>query len=163
VRVALRGTQQEQQFLAQSVDLVVRLVHYSGSPGQSAAYGPLQVQLVRWSDGSVLLDKRIDADAARAGPVVIEVNDAQVHISYERYVVVRAEREPELIVALLGAVLVLVGLATAVVWPQRRAWVVVCPAEGESWCRVDVPLGDAGADWVTRLRESLVQSGDRVR
>lgn len=158
VRRALRGSQQEQQYLVPAADLVINVVHFSPRPGEAvgAPLGVvLQVQAARWSDGAPLLDELLDSDAVLTVAAGAETSRAELVVAFERYVVLRAEREPELPVALAGIVLLLAGLLAALVWPARRVWVVLCAEEAGCRMRVHVPAAAAGAAWVEALQDGL--------
>jgi len=163
VRRALRGSQQEQQYLVPAADLVVNVVHFSRRLGAETTTEPLktalQVQAVRWSDGELLLDELLESDAVLSVPGPVEADATQVVVAFERYVVLRAEREPERLVALFGAGLVLLGLLAGLLWPERRAWAVVCPGASGCRCCIEVPARDANAPWVARLQSALGQRG----
>ena len=155
VRLAFRGSQQEQLLVSPPADLVVRLLHYGSLPSQGIAGRALQVQLSRWSDGQVLLDRFLDSDTALRVPADGAGEALSVEVALETYAVLRAEQEPELLIALLGGLVGLLGMVSCLLWPPRRAWVLLSTDGFECVCRLDVAERDAHAEWVNRLRAAL--------
>jgi len=159
-RLAFVGSQQERLVIVPAADLLVRLVHYTSLPSRGLAGRVLYVQLMRWSDGQALAEQFLDRDAT------LSVTNAQgdqvsVEVAFEAYVVVRAEREPELPLAAAGGLLALLGMAGMLFWPPRWAWVQVEERGKDCVCRVDVAARDARADWMRQL-EGALELGSRV-
>jgi hypothetical protein len=156
VRVRFAAQQQEQLLAVPEGNLVLRLVYYPGLPAQGLNRRALHVQLYRGTDGRLLTEQFLDQDG------VISAEDIVVSVAFEYYVVLRAEREPELPIAALGGLSLLLGVATLAFWPPRRAWVSVLQVapgvtEVAPHCifRLVVGRQAAGSPWVQHLLATL--------
>ena len=154
LRVRFTDEQQERLLAAPDVGLIIRLVQYPSLPAQGIQGRALHVQILRGRDGQVL-DERLLTETGH-----ITANGVTVDAAFEYYAVLRAESEPELLVALTGGSLMLLGIAALVAWPPRGIWVAMRQEEGGTYCRLSLPRRDGEADWFQRASEALVQGSD---
>ncbi|NLG26966.1 MAG: hypothetical protein GX557_03595 [Chloroflexi bacterium] len=159
LRLAFEGRQQEYQLLIREAGVVLQLVHYAeqGEPGHA-----LQVRASRWADGSVLAERVLDADGELLVADLPGVGTVRVLVSFERYITVRAESEPEVPLAAAGALLGLLGLTGALLWPPRSAWITLREEAGVCRCRIDVAAADGPCEWRARLMSALEREGWRT-
>jgi hypothetical protein len=153
-RVRFTDEQQERLLAAPDVGLIIRLVHYPSLPAQGIQRRALHVQVLRGRDGQVL-DERLLTETGH-----VAANGVTVDAAFEYYAMLRAESEPELVLALTGGSLILLGLVAMVAWPPRGIWVAMRQEEGGTYCRLFLPRRDCEADWFQRASEALVQGAD---
>jgi len=158
LRLAFEGSQQEYQLLIREAGVVLQLVHYAeqGEPERA-----LQVQASRWADGSVLAERVFDADGELLVADLPDVGALRVQVSFERYVTVCAELEPEVPLAAAGALLGLLGLTGVLLWSPRSAWITLREEAGACRCRIDVAAADGLCEWRARLLSALEREGWR--
>lgn len=145
LRVRFGEQQQERLLRLGDRDLIIRLVHYSALPAQGIAGRALHAQLLRGRDGQLIAEQFLASDGA------VVVAGVRVDISFEYFVTVRAEREPELPVAGLGAVLIIIGATALAVWPPRTAWIVLCQGVNGVSGQIGIARCETDAVWLRRI------------
>jgi hypothetical protein len=152
-RVAFSDSQQERLLVAPAADLVIRMVRYASLPSQGISGPALHVQLSRWSSGQALAESFLGGDGTlRAVGVDGEL---VVDVALEAYVVLRAEREPELPLAVAGGLLALLGLLSAILWPERRVHVALRARDAACDVRLQVATQGGASGWLPRLEAAL--------
>ena len=151
LRVRFPTAEQEQLVLLGQIDRIVQLVNYSPS-AVGRGYPVIRAQYREASSGRLLGELLL----AEGG----ELRDdrAVVRLAPEYYVRVRAEREPDLPLAVIGAVTLLAGGLGGALWPPRRAWVVRHVSGDGARCKVVLPARDAGPGWAVHLCDALLGS-----
>ncbi len=152
LRVRFSERQQEQLVAVPEAGLIVRLIQYPNASREER--GTLHVEVLRGQDG-VLIAEQFLTDAG-----TITTNGIVVHVAPEYHVTLRAEREPELPLAALGGVLVVLGMCGLIVWPPRENWVSISKAPGGSRCRFFASPADAGAQWLRHAHKMIAEEGD---
>jgi hypothetical protein len=159
VRLRFAAQQQEQTLAIPEANVVLRLVYYPELAVQGTHGRALQVQFHRGQDGGLLAERFLTQD----GVIVVGRNEEvkqglEVNIAFEYYVVLRAEREPELPLAALGGLSILVGFVAMALWPPQEAWITVQPRDQGCTCRLVLPRRDAGSPWVRGLAALLQET-----
>jgi hypothetical protein len=118
VRVRFPAAEQEQVVALSGTDRLLEMVHYPSLAAEGIDGPVIHALLREGADGEVLAEGLV----TEAG--VLDGGDLRVRLTIEYYVRVRAEREPHLPVAALGALALLAGVLGQALWPPRRGWLV---------------------------------------
>ncbi|MBM3190128.1 MAG: hypothetical protein FJZ90_15580 [Chloroflexi bacterium] len=132
---------------------MARLVLYEGQEEEPPHGRRLQVQVYRAGAPMPLLDQVLEAEAR------LELEGVVLDVAFEYYAVYRAESEPELAMAAIGALLVLIGLTAHMIWPAEAGYAVLTsegPEAGEGW--LILPHSARETQWVLCLRAMLAES-----
>jgi len=142
VRVRFPAAEREQIVALAGTDRLLEMVYYPSLPAEGIE-GPVIHALLRGgSAGEVLAEGLLTENGALDG------GDVRVRLAFEYYVRVRAEREPHLPVALLGALALLAGAVGHALWPPRRGWLVTEERETDAHRLLLAPRGG----WAERAR-----------
>jgi len=151
--VRVRLGQPEVFIALPDADLMARLVLYEGQEEEPPHGRRLQVQVYRAGAPMPLLDQVLEAEAR------LELEGVVLDVAFEYYAVYRAESEPELAMAAIGALLVLIGLTAHMIWPAEAGYAVLTsegPEAGEGW--LILPHSARETQWVLCLRAMLAES-----
>ncbi|MCD6520696.1 MAG: hypothetical protein J7M05_12335 [Anaerolineae bacterium] len=140
--VHLRFSGRQERFVAiPQKDLVLRLAYYDEGEGQLGRKG-LQVQVIRSSNGQVVKESFISQQSQMV------VDGLTLRFAFEYYILLRAKREPLLLLGVLGGFLLLVGLLGFVFWPPRSLWVTGRARGAGTECILLLPEEEEGAPWL---------------
>jgi hypothetical protein len=101
--------------------------------------------LLRGRDGQLVAEQFLAADGA------LVAGDVRVEIGFEYYITLRAEREPELPLAGMGAALMLIGLAALTIWPPRTVWTAFAWGDEGASGQIMAARSDVDSGWFRRL------------
>lgn len=152
IRVRFSGQQQEHQVALPDADMVLRMVQYDSLPQQGYRGSVLHAQLLRGTDGQLLDEQFLTANGA------VSSGGVSVDVGLEYFVSVRAQREPALPLLAIAGILVALGLLGLVLWPPRRAWLVVEECAQGSLCQVVVARRDADSPWFVCATSLLAEA-----
>lgn len=148
-RLRFDQQRQEQMLAAPEAGLVLRLTYHPADVPSSREGTPLQLKVLRASDGEALHEAWIDGDDNLA------LDGFEIEVSPEYYVTVGATRDRLLWLAILGGALTLAGLAGHLYAPERKVW-LAAPAAGERRaCHLGTASRWRDAAWLAELRASL--------
>jgi len=145
LRVRFDEQQQERLLRLADRDLIIRLVYYPALPAQGIANRALHAQLLRGRDGQLVAEQFLAADGA------LVAGDVRVEIGFEYYITLRAEREPELPLAGMGAALMLIGLAALTIWPPRTVWTAFAWGDEGASGQIMAARSEVDSGWFRRL------------
>lgn len=152
IRVRFSDQQQEHQLAVPDADIVLRMVHYPSLPQQGFRDSVLHAQLLRGTDGQLLQEQFLTENAT------ISSGGVSVHIALEYFVSVQAQREPELPMLAVAGVCLAAGIFGLVLWPPRRAWVMVEECAQGSICQLVTARRDDQSPWFTCARSLLAET-----
>jgi hypothetical protein len=136
-RVRFSGREQEHLLAIPGTGLVVRLIYYARSELAGAVGPALLAQVQRSSNAQVLAERFVGGSGDLAAEGV------QVRVALESFVVLHAEREPELPLVVLAGALMVVGLVAAMLAPSREAHVLLRPDPAGTLCLIAPQEGEA--------------------
>jgi hypothetical protein len=154
LRVRFSGSQQEQLLAIPKADLVLRLVYYPTLPAQGLQRPTLHAQLLRGSDNQLVAEAFLSSGGQLSTPA------AQVELQVEYFIILRAEREPELPVAAAGGALLLLGLVGWWSWSPREVWLALRSGPEGTVGQLILPAGHAQEPWATCLQHFLAEDAD---
>ncbi|MFO7917527.1 MAG: cytochrome c biogenesis protein ResB [Anaerolineae bacterium] len=155
LRVRFHQEQQERLLSIPQADLVLRLVSYRSIPSQDIEGRALQIQALQGSTERIMAERMLTESGT------IHIDDATVDVRFEYYATLGVAHEPELVTAILGAILTLLGLYGALIWPPHRIWMIMQEVEGRCHHRLTVLKRHAEAPWFLATKAKLQEASDR--
>ncbi|MBC7235424.1 MAG: cytochrome c biogenesis protein ResB [Chloroflexi bacterium] len=144
-RLAFERGQAEELLAIPEVDLVLRLVHYESLPAQGMAGETVHLQILGGRSRDLL------AETFVSGRGQLAAHGVQVTVAPEYYVILQAQREPDVPLAAGGGAFILLGMIAFIVWPPHRVWVALEEGPpGGTRCHIVARAAEIQSPWFRR-------------
>ncbi|MFP3897101.1 MAG: cytochrome c biogenesis protein ResB [Anaerolineales bacterium] len=155
LRMRFHREQQERLLSIPQANLVLRLVSYRSIPSQDIKDRALQIQALQGSTERVMTEKVLTESGT------IHIDDVTLDVRFEYYATLGVKHEPELVAAVLGGILILLGLVGTMICPPHRIWMIMQEDKSRCHHRLTVLKRHAEAPWFLSVKAKLQKGSDR--